>query len=300
MKKKHILPVLGIVLSGVIAVYSMLPLERAVHNASRWMEELPDEMPVSSLCIPGTHDSGALYSFAGVSGKCQSVSISEQLKMGVRFLDIRLKLVKNELRVVHSFVDQKLPLEDVLADVSSFIRENPSEFLLISFKEDDSPKQSDLPFSVRLEEMLAACGDIIAPDSTLPECLGDARGKIFILSRYDGASLGIPAYHGWQDNASFSLGNLYIQDHYAVSTVSDKQKDIAAAADSTGAHALTLNFTSCYLENGFPPLSAAVPARGIHPWLTEFLPSLTDCTGIFVCDFLTSALAAVITERNFQ
>ena len=302
MNRKRILQILGIALSAVIAAVAILPLEQASHDGSRWMSGLADDAPLNSLTIPGTHDSGALYSFAGVSGKCQSVSIGQQLKMGVRFLDIRLKLDRNELKVVHSFVDQKLTLADVLEDVTGFIRENPSEFLLISFKEDDSPRKSDVTFSGQLEEMLAAYRDVIVPDSALPSTVGEARGKIYILSRYADASIGIPAYHGWQDSTSFAIGSIFVQDHYEISAVSHKQKDIRDAVEkaASGKYSLTLNFTSCYLDHGFPPMSAAAPAREINPWLMEFLTSCSPWPGVFVCDYITSELAAALTERNFQ
>ena len=42
------------------------------------------------------------------------LSIKKQLKVGIRFLDIRLQLVNDELVVVHSFVDQDLTFKYVL------------------------------------------------------------------------------------------------------------------------------------------------------------------------------------------
>lgn len=302
MNRKRLFRLLGPVLCALIAAAAMLPIERAVIDRSDWMKKLPDDAALNTLSVPGTHDSGALYAFAGVSGKCQSVGIPQQLKMGVRFLDIRLKLVRNELHVVHSFADQRLMLGEVLDSIASFIRDNPSEFLLVSFKEDDGPVKSDVTFASRLEEMLAGYEDVIAPDRALPEKLGDARGKIYILARYDSASVGIPAYHGWQDSASFALNGIYIQDHYQISDVSGKQSDILAAVGqaASGAHRLTLNFTSCYFDHGFPPMYAAAPARTINPWLIGILVSDEPCAGIFVCDFMTSELAGAVIERNFS
>ena len=132
--------------------------------------------------------------------------------------------------------------------------------------------------------------------------LQNARGKIFLLSRYANASMGIPAYHGRQDSASFALGSLYVQDHYEISEISVKQNDILAAVQEAASseERLILNFTSCYFDHGFPPMSAAVPARTINPWLTEFCMSAESCRGIFVCDYMTSELASALLERNFS
>lgn len=302
MKRKTILQMLGLVLTAVLTAASLLPIEKSVQDNSQWMAGLPDDTALNTLTIPGTHDSGALYSFAGVSGKCQSVPIDQQLKMGVRFLDIRLKLVKNELNVVHSFVDQKLTLSEVLKDITKFIRENPTEFLLVSFKEDDSPVKSDVSFTARLEEMLGEYDGIIVPDRELPGTLGEMRGKIYILARYRDASLGIPAYHGWQDSTDFDLNRMHIQDHYEISDIAVKQSDILAAIDKADSrqYSIVLNFTSCYLDHGFPPTWAAAPARTINPWLIQLCRTAESCSGIFVCDYITSELAAALIERNFS
>ena len=302
MKRRHILCLVGLILSAAVTVLALASTEQAVQDHSGWMGMLPDETKLTGMTIPGTHDSGALYSFAGISGQCQSVTVGQQLKMGVRFLDIRLQLDHDELKVVHSFVDQKQTFREVLDAIAAFIRENPSEFLLVSLKEDNSPKDSSVPFSLRLEEMLSGYADVIVPDFGLPELLGDARGKIFLLSRYGNASVGIPAYHGWKDSASFALGSMYIQDHYEISEISAKQNDILTALEEAASdeNTLVLNFASCYFDHGFPPMSAAAPARTINPWLTEYCRNAEFFRGIFICVYMTSELASVLLERNFS
>lgn len=120
-----------------------------------WMSRLDDKTPLNEVFIPGTHDSGALYSFLGVSGKCQSYTIGEQLSMGVRFFDIRLQLRGTELAVVHSFVDQKLTFDAVLEDIKAFLTENPSEFVIISIKEDADADAPELPFEKAVENALS-------------------------------------------------------------------------------------------------------------------------------------------------
>ena len=125
-----------------------------MNNNKAWMSKLDDALTLNELSIPATHDSGATISFMGVSGQCQKTTIKEQLDMGVRLLDIRLRLVDNELNVVHGIVDQKLTFASVLDDVTSFIDTNPSEFLIVSIKEDDDPKNSTVAFNEKVEQML--------------------------------------------------------------------------------------------------------------------------------------------------
>ena len=303
MKKNRIRYGVLLVLSVVLTLVAVLPLQKGDADRSDWMAALEDTARLNSLTIPGTHDSGALHSIAEISGKCQTLSIKEQLQIGVRFLDIRLQLVNNELKVVHSFVDQMTDFEDTLNDMVTFIRENPSEFLLVSIKEDASPKRSDLAFEDVLETMLLSYGEVSAAN-TLPETVGDARGGIHIVARYKNASIGLPCYQGWVDDDAFTLGDIYIQDNYSVPNAKEKIADIHQAYQVAreGTYALVLNYTSCYLSPSFPPIYAGLPAHDINRDTKNAITGqyASGPLGVLVCDFMTAELAEVIIGRNFQ
>ena len=294
--------IVNIVLIVAICLLAMAPLENPVtHKGVRWMADLEDERAINELSIPGTHDSGATHSIADVAGKCQSLSIEDQLYIGVRFLDIRLQLVGDELMVVHSFVDQRTEFEDVIEDIVEFIEDNPTEFLFISIKEDADPKRPKGDFTAILEDELREY-ERISESTTLPKTVGEARGKIYVISRYADATMGIPAYSGWQDSTSFELGELYVQDNYHVDSAEEKLSDIEAAmamADKC-TYGLVLNFTSCYLASGFPPSYAATPAKTINPWILERLFIEARPQGVLVCDFITSEMSKAIWEVNFR
>ena len=119
----------------IISIFSMLEINRK-YDDNCWMAQVDDNKKITELSIPGTHDSGALHSIFDVSGKCQDLSIKSQLQIGVRFFDIRLQLVNDKFNIVHSFVDQKLYFKDVLYDMAKFIKENNSEFLIVSIKKE--------------------------------------------------------------------------------------------------------------------------------------------------------------------
>ena len=302
MKQKHRFKILSALIAVFLLLFAVLPLEYACIDASDWMEDLDDTLPLSALTIPGTHDSGALYSIADVAGKCQSLSVSEQLRAGVRFFDIRLQLRGDKLAVVHSFVDQMTDFADVLDDMTDFLRDHPTEFLLVSIKQDADAKNPTTTFADAVEQMLSAYPDLDRAERTLPETVADARGTMTVLARYADAEVGVPAYDGWQDNNLFSLGELYVQDHYAIDDLTDKQTDIvntfAVAAEPSCA--LTLNYLSCYLTHGFPPLYAATPAKTLLPWLETYLSDHAEIRGVIICDFMTSALCEQIWRCNFQ
>ena len=302
MSMKNILRAAAGVLVLALAFFAAIPLQRAEIDRSNWMTLLGERMPLHAVIIPGTHDSGALYSIADVSGKCQTLTVADQLRIGVRFLDIRLQLVDNELRIVHSFVDQKTKFADMMADIAAFLRENPSEFLIVSFNQDADPKHSDISFAEALESLLHEYDDILNPSTTLPATVGEARSKMHVIARYADATLGVPCYDGWKDDDSFVLNGLYIQDNYRVDSSEEKFYDIVTAfeAANTGNYTLVLNYTSCYLTEGFPPIYAGLPAHDIHFWLQESLPLTDGPLGVLLCDFMTSELADLIIGRNFQ
>ena len=294
--------IISIVLLFAIAFFAMAPLESPITGKGvRWMADLEDDRAINELSIPGTHDSGATHSIADVAGKCQSLTIEDQVHIGVRFFDIRLQQEGDDFNIVHSFVDQATDFDDVLESMVSFVVNNPTEFLIVSIKKDTDSKNPQGDFTVLLEEMLREHSQI-STSTELPKTVGEARGKIYIVSRYEGSTMGIPAYDGWQDSTSFALDGLYVQDNYKVESAEEKIADIESTmtvADKCE-YSLVLNFTSCYLTSGFPPTYAATPAKTINPWLIERLTFEARPQGVLVCDFMTSDLVKAIWEVNFR
>ena len=301
MKRKAFKYVALLLVGIVVSLAAVIPVQRGEGDRSDWMSALDDGAALNSITVPGTHDSGALHSIAEISGKCQTLSIGEQLKIGVRFLDIRLQLVNNELRVVHSFTDQMTDYEDVLGDMIDFIRDNESEFLIVSIKEDASPKSSDKSFCEVLEAMLLSYSEV-STARELPETVGAARGGIHIVSRYKGASIGLPCYDGWRDDESFELDQIYVQDNYCVPDVEEKIAYVRSTYSVAleGRYALVLNYTSCYLESCFPPIYAGLPAHDINRDTQAAMEEGDGALGVLVCDFMTSELADAIIGRNFR
>lgn len=301
MKNKTLITLIMIISTIVISIFAFVSFDRKYDEISiDWMSKVGDDVNILDLSIPGTHDSGAQHSIADVAGKCQDLSISSQLEIGVRFLDIRLQLVNDEFRVVHSFVDQDLKFETVVKDLYSFIKNYSSEFLIISIKEDNSSVNSTISFDQALIKALKPYEDVfMLNESKLPKTLGDARSKIYILSRFSG-DIGIPAYFGWNDDDSFELDDLYIQDNYNISDIEEKKTDILNTIKyaNHNPNKLVINFTSCYLDPGFPPTYAGTTALAINPWLKEEISKNNDKLGIMLIDFIDEELSKAIYMRN--
>ena len=143
--------------------------------------------------------------------------------------------------------------------------------------------------------------DVVDFSSSLPKTIDEARGRIYIMSRFN-ASYGIPMYFGWEDSATFEIGDIYVQDNYNVGDVSYKITDIESVAETTklGIYSLVLNYTSCYLNNqAFPPTYAGTPAMEINPWLYDYLTKSEGNIGVIITNFMTERLASAIYGRNF-
>ena len=286
----------------LIALFAFLPISGINKGKpDLWMQGLDDNRAVTSLSIPGTHDAGATHSIFDVAGKCQDISIAEQLAIGVRFFDLRLKMVNNKFVIVHSFVDQRLTFESVLKDIASFISQNSSEFLILSIKKEADSVNSTLDFEELLLEYYNQYEGLINLSTALPNTVGEARGKIHLISRYYSSTVGVPAYYGWVDDDSFLMGDIYVQDNYCVLDAEDKINSINEAFNYAlnNSDKLVINFTSCYYDSGFPPTYAGTAGRDINPWLLESLQGGSGRVGIIVADFITADLAKAIYGRNF-
>ena len=299
-KQSYILGLSIALLSVIISSFALLPINKSSSKSpDLWMQKVNDDFLINELSIPGTHDSGALHSIFDVSGKCQDINIKTQLNIGVRFFDLRLQLVNDEFKIVHSFVDQNLSFTSVMKDLSSFIRSNSSEFLIISLKKEESDVNSNKSFKDALLDELTNYDDVLCFDSLLPKTLKEARGKIYIIDRYD-LSVGISAYSGWVDSSTFTINDLYVQDNYRIDNIDIKKQDILSTIKYSKENndKLVLNFTSCYLDYGFPPTYAGTSARLINPWLKEQIKDTNDNLGIIVADFIDKELAESIYKRN--
>ena len=105
---------------------------------------LPDTTYLSEVNVAGTHDSCTAYCTMENVCRCQSLTVKEQLELGIRLFDIRLYKSGDSFYLCHSIADcfceeekkTKLTFDDVLEDFSLFLKEYPDEILIVSVKQD--------------------------------------------------------------------------------------------------------------------------------------------------------------------
>ncbi|PWY80607.1 PLC-like phosphodiesterase [Aspergillus heteromorphus CBS 117.55] len=205
-------------------------------NLNAWMRELNDDTVLSSISIPGTHNSPT-YHTAAPSVRCQAVSPREQLRNGVRFFDIRVQPQhptepsKDGLILVHGVFPVSLTgnkyLRDLMSEVNEFLEHNPSETLIMSLKREGPGNHTDEQLSRIINDHYACPGSRWYTKPEIPT-LGEVRGKVVLVRRFnilenlkemhEGKGWGIDA-SGWADNCSNATcpsGLLCIQDFYEI------------------------------------------------------------------------------------
>ncbi|PAA63746.1 hypothetical protein BOX15_Mlig019097g1, partial [Macrostomum lignano] len=128
-------------------------------DPANWMSQLPPAvaaMPLCQLALPGSHDSFAssfdLNRSLGPDSpelllallnnrlgrrlvlrwsKTQSLSLLRQLESGIRYLDLRVALIKGQFYLLHSLVAISVP--DALDEVATFVAAHPAEAVLLDF-----------------------------------------------------------------------------------------------------------------------------------------------------------------------
>ena len=98
----------------------------------KWMSFIKDDVKLTELVIPGSHNSGS-YTMNALA-KCQSDDLYEQYMHGVRHFCIRLNEKKGVVYLAHGMSFGR-PLEEVLGQISRMIKHNDSEFLILDMRE---------------------------------------------------------------------------------------------------------------------------------------------------------------------
>lgn len=266
---------------GVLVCIWILNFMSHLQASSDWMKTYRDEATLSELNLLGTHNSCALH--GGVYGQCQSLGLKDQLKLGVRFLDIRCQWRDGDLHIVHGMTDQKMRFSEVANICQAFLRENPSEVILMSIMEQSGKSREKGDFGRAFEKIIARDKSQYYQKKLTPR-LGDTRGKIVVVSR-SGEIDGIP----W---SSFR-----IQDSFWVNkgnTLEDKWDRITKHFKCVGAgKKVSINFTSCTGIINPPSFTASE----INPKLIGYLKKQKgERLGIVVVDFFTAEMFQAVNE----
>ncbi len=281
-----------------------------------WMSGISNELMISQVSIPGTHDSVA---DEGACGITQSESISQQLNAGVRFFDFRTRFFQDSFPMHHGNCFLNTHFDDEMRHIKTFLIDNPSEFVIVMMKlehtEEGNSKTYQQVFDAYLEELnMRNMWDFSSSFISVAQ----ARGKVILINRTNGRLSGGVIASSWSDNIEGTqnvgrFNEFRVQDYYNLGysflwpgdRVNDKKSVIKAllneAANNTSGVKMTLNFSSGYYIQTVAP---NLLNDDINPWLEDELEGREkDHIGIIISDYKNNnkqGLKDKIIEKNFQ
>ncbi len=269
-----------------------------------WMSGISDSKYISEITIPGTHDTCALYEPVYGMIKCQKYTLKDQLEMGVRFLDIRGALIGKKMLMVHEIVPQSIFLDDILEICKDFLKENPSETIILSLKQEAGENREE--FIEYVENVIADNTEMWYIENRIPT-LSQVRGKIILFNRYEKETTDFGlSTHYWVSNETFTVNNetfnLHVQDYYCVeSALEEKWSFVEKHYEQSFVNAdkdnLYINFTSAYIGD-IPDIRAV--SNFINPKFAEYMKNTPKgCYGISVMDFATQEMCDLLIDKNF-
>jgi 1-phosphatidylinositol phosphodiesterase len=256
-----------------------------------WMAALPDAVNLSSLSIPGTHDTmtyGRLASDEHL--QCQNWNLTVQLEAGLRYFDIRARLRDDRLHIYHANGDTGFGFDDVMRDVFLFLDEYPSEAVVLRLKEEGRPlgDKNTITFEDAFNYYRFNASSGIAdgfkrhlypydPSAPLPT-LGALRSRVFLLQEFHSPRSG-PYGLDW-DGPRMALEDLWIiPDVYHLADKWTAVRDALerAATDVPDNQRLYLAHLSASV--GVLPIEAAAGP------MNRTIEGINDVTGQWLDDF---------------
>jgi hypothetical protein len=229
-------------------------------DTAQWLYGLPNEAPIGNINLPGTHNSAAIDPGRRTLHACQSFSIGGQLLAGIRLLDVRLKIYREDsglfgFDTCHGRIGKNAfqSFSSLLDECGGFLADHPSEFVILFLSVDD--------WSIARRysgEALAALAALLSHYPTqsgaAQPVLGAVRGKIFLYNRLnDDPILGVPVR--WATDTAGSAAEdhpersyeLWVQDRYndfSLHPRRAKLRWIIAALTKKTPENVVLNFAS--------------------------------------------------------
>ncbi|XP_008546330.1 uncharacterized protein LOC103570394 [Microplitis demolitor] len=152
----------------------------------KYLVRLPDHKKLNQLALVGTHSSLS-YSINDEQSlvKTQNLNIQQQLKYGVRVLDIGIHPQSNLFEIYTENVDTSFKLSELLLQVDNFLDDNPGEFIIMFIRQvfistlEVNKSNCDI-LNYYIETSVG--GKRMVKNWGLNDTIGQHRGKILLAS----------------------------------------------------------------------------------------------------------------------
>ncbi|HEX5754038.1 MAG TPA: phosphatidylinositol-specific phospholipase C domain-containing protein [Archangium sp.] len=260
-----------------------------------WMRWVPDSTRVSALSLPGTHDTMAdetewyVTVFERAWILTQGLNLRPQLDAGVRAVDIRARHIGDRFTIHHGAYYLMTHFDDVLATTVQFLKDNPTETVLMRVKKEHTEENTTRSFAATFEwyRDQPAYNPYIWRGTYVPT-LSEVRGKIVILDDFEGGDHGI----NW--------GSIRLQDAWEETNTTNKWnlvRNHLVAANTGDLNALYVNFLSASGAGGTPAgIADDVNEQSLH----YLMGANVQRTGVMMMDFPGAGLIDAIIAHNFR
>ena len=273
--------------------YRQVVEERELAKGDRrldWMKKLSDELPVSLVSIPATHDAGTALGNYGWS-RCQILTIPAQLAVGVRGFDIRLRRVNSSLQIYHSLESQKLAFTEVLEAYQSFLKKHPREFLIMRVREEAAAINPDKPFEQAFDQTISPYRNLFYRASSRTEIphVGELRGKILILDNY-----------GKLANAvDYPNPSMAVQDDYDTNDMEKKLSEIIASFELALGRKNGSTWDVNYTSSCTAKVDQIANARAVNEKVRDYLKGKKGNLGLVLFNFPSVESIHSVIDSNF-
>lgn len=290
-------------------------------TGSNWMSAADGSAPITSLTVPGTHGSATQYVTAPIISRTQSLSVAEQLRTGVRYLDICLKKTETGFAAVNGTAscksDGSIFAEDLTASklieyCRDFLQSNPTETVLFRLTENGDGNKAF--FTSFYELYIKNSRELWFTENRIP-LLDEVRGKIILLrtvgadaESFDDSDSGInfqlypdidsrEQYDYRRCNITKLEGeaytSMYIQDSYKL----EGDRKWNAVSNFLGSDLSSESFNICYTScaDGSTP---QFNAQDINSRLMQYDFQKGKAYGIIAVDFAEKDLCERIYTVN--
>ena len=213
-----------------------IPSTSTVGN--NWITPLDDNIYVSQISIPGTHDAATGDGTYFRLGQTQELTLDQQFEIGIRAFDLRPAVSNNDLILCHGMVATTFAWDQVMERFKYYLSEHPGEFIIALIRHEDEYDNKNANWGNIMQGKLESLKNETNPKTNesytadfKPDLtVGELRGKILFLCRdwtkYNDAGPVVGGYTGWSHSPSGSEVSIYsrtvngtmnIQDCYAPS-----------------------------------------------------------------------------------
>jgi len=262
------------------------------HWLASWMRHVDDGARLSDLYMIGTHDT--VSTTGGDFAQCQAWTVEKQLLSGIRYFDIRVKHVGDELQGHHGIIFMETWLTNQAVDFERFLDANPSEVIVAAVSSKGTSQEgehcrdffSEVVHETREREGGNCDRWVLYREGEWPT-VGELRGKIYLV-----------VGNGWPACTN-------VQDEWKVSEAGEKfDKVMAHCRQAPTPGHLSLNFSSCTGVDGVAYHSPKSIAVGVNQRLYDEFKGIWEghrpdiAPQVIMMDFPGIELVRLFTTKN--